>query len=373
MTTTALAREPTAEPFVALRTEDFAARARARLDPAVWDFLSGGSGRETTLAANLRAFETVRLRPRIMRGAAHPRTEAELFARRWPAPFAVAPVACHRLLHPEGEVATVRGAGALGAVTVVPMLASRTLEDVAAAARAPLWLQLFWTRDRTLMTDLVARAERSGYEALVVTCDMPVMARRLRDMRNGFVIGPEHGPVNLGSSGVQERGPDGESGVRAHAARTFDPAATWHDLEWLRSVTRLPVIVKGVLTGRDAQLAVRHGADGVVVSNHGGRQLDGARPALSALREVAGALGGRVPVLMDGGVRRGVDVLVALAAGADAVLLGRPPMWGLAASGDQGVRDVLALVLAELREAMQLCGAATVAELGPDLLTWGEP
>ncbi|MGV9308789.1 alpha-hydroxy acid oxidase [Nonomuraea sp. NPDC003727] len=370
MTTSALGQEPS----VALRTEDFAVLAQARLDPAVWDFLSGGSGAERTLAGNLRAFDAVRLRPRILTGTAEPDTHVDVFGHRWPAPFAIAPVACHRLLHPEGEVATVRGAGALGAVTIVPMLASRTLEDISrAAAGAPLWLQLFWTRDRGLMIELVRRAESAGYGALVITSDMPVMARRLRDLRNRFVIEPELGPVNLGSAGVQVRGGEGESGVRAHAARTFDPTATWHDLEWLRSTTRLPVIVKGVLTDRDAALAVRHGAQGVVVSNHGGRQLDGAQSSLTALREVADALGGRVPVLVDGGVRRGVDVLVALAAGADAVLLGRAPMWGLAAAGERGVREVLALILEELEEAMLLCGAATTADLGPGLLSWSAP
>ncbi|MGW5686714.1 alpha-hydroxy acid oxidase [Nonomuraea sp. NPDC003754] len=370
MTTSALGQEPS----VALRTEDFAVLAQARLDPAVWDFLSGGSGAERTLAGNLRAFDAVRLRPRILTGTAEPDTHVDVCGHRWPVPFAIAPVACHRLLHPEGEVATVRGAGALGAVTIVPMLASRTLEDISrAAAGAPLWLQLFWTRDRGLMTELVRRAESAGYGALVITSDMPVMARRLRDLRNRFVIEPELGPVNLGSAGVQVRGGEGESGVRAHAARTFDPTATWHDLEWLRSTTRLPVIVKGVLTDRDAALAVRHGAQGVVVSNHGGRQLDGAQSSLTALREVADALGGRVPVLVDGGVRRGVDVLVALAAGADAVLLGRAPMWGLAAAGERGVREVLALILEELEEAMLLCGAATTADLGPGLLSWSAP
>ncbi|GAA2416682.1 alpha-hydroxy acid oxidase [Nonomuraea africana] len=369
MTTSALGQEPS----VALRTEDFAVLAQARLEPAVWDFLSGGSGAERTLAGNLRAFDAVRLRPRILTGTAEPDTGVELFAHRWPVPFAIAPVACNRLLHPEGEVATVRGAGALGAVTIVPMLASRTLEDIRAAAGAPLWLQLFWTRDRALMTELVERAESAGYGALVITSDMPVMARRLRDLRNRFVIEPEFGPVNLGSAGVQVRGGEGESGVRAHAAKTFDPTATWRDLEWLRSTTRLPVIVKGVLTDRDAELAVRHGAQGVVVSNHGGRQLDGAQSSLTALREVTRALGGRVPVFVDGGVRRGVDVLVALAAGADAVLLGRAPMWGLAAAGERGVREVLALILEELREAMRLCGAATTADLGPDLLSWSAP
>lgn len=346
---------------------DVEAVARDVLSAPVWDFLTGGAGEEATLRANIAAFDAVRLRPRILTGVSEPDTSVTPTGSRWAVPFGIAPMACHRLVHPSGELATVRAAGAAGVATVVSMLASHTIEDIASAASEPLWLQLFRTRDRGLMTSLVRRAEDAGYAAVVLTADMPVMARRPRDMRNGFHIPPEYGPVNLGAMGTQHAGTRGESGVHEHAKRTFDPGANWADVAWLCALTSLPVLVKGVLTREDAELAVSCGARGVVVSNHGGRQLDGCVAALTALPEVTAAVGGRVPVLLDGGIRRGRDVLAALAAGATAVLVGRPVLWGLA-DGEAGVHDVLSLLRAELVEAMLLCGVGSAARVRPDVL-----
>ncbi|MBD0421123.1 aminotransferase class I/II-fold pyridoxal phosphate-dependent enzyme [Streptomyces sp. TRM S81-3] len=344
----------------ALTVADFAERARSRMEPAVWDFVEGGAGEERTLAANLRAFDRVRLRPRVLTGAGVPSLATTVLGRRWAAPLAVAPMAYHTLMHPEGETATARAAGDLGVPLVVSTFAGRPFEEIAAAAQAPLWLQVYCFRDRETTRRLVERAERAGFEALVLTVDAPRLGRRLRDERNGFRLPRGITPANL---------PVGDySSPAEHGRRGLDPGMDWSVPAWLRSVSRLPVLVKGVLTAEDAVRARAAGADGIVVSNHGGRQLDGAPATLDVLAEIAAAVGGHTPLLLDGGVRRGSDVLAALALGADAVLVGRPVLHGLAAGGRDGVAGVLRLFTDGLADAMALTGTATVADAGPALL-----
>lgn len=341
---------------------EYAARARARTDPAVWDFIEGGAGQEQTLAANVRAFDGVRLRTRVLTGAGGCDPSTTVLGRRWAAPVAVAPMAYHTLVHPDGEAATAKAAGAAGVPLVVSTFAGRTFEDIAQAANAPLWLQVYCFRDRATTRRLIERAERAGFEALVLTVDTPRLGRRLRDLRSGFRLPPHVSPANLPADGTDYSSPSG------HSRTAIDASLDWSVIAWLRSVSTLPVLVKGIMTGEDAARAVRAGADGILVSNHGGRQLDGSPATLDVLAEIADTVKGRCPLLLDGGVRRGRDVLAALALGADAVLLGRPVLHGLAVDGEPGAAHVLELVVDELAEAMMLTGTAGTAEVDRSLL-----
>jgi 4-hydroxymandelate oxidase len=285
-------------------------------------------------------------------------------------PVGVAPMAYHRLAHPEGEVATARAAGETGALMVVSTFSSRQLEEVAQAARGPLWLQVYCFRRREVTETLVRRAEAAGYRALVLTVDTPRLGRRERDVRNSFSLPAHVRAENFGEelvAALHARQP-GDSAVAAHARETIDPSLTWESLAWLRSLTRLPLVLKGVMTGEDAARAASLGIEGIIVSNHGGRQLDGVLPALEALPEIVREAAGRCEVLMDGGVRRGTDVLKALALGARAVLVGRPILWGLAAAGPEGVGHVLSLLRDELELAMALAGRPCLDQIDSSLI-----
>jgi isopentenyl diphosphate isomerase/L-lactate dehydrogenase-like FMN-dependent dehydrogenase len=338
---------------------DFARSARSRLDPAVWDFFEGGAGEERTLAANVEAFDRQWLRPLVLRGASQPETATTILGRPWGAPVAVAPLGYQTLAHPLGELATVQGAAAAGVPVVISTFAGRALEELAAAG-GPLWLQVYCLRDRSMTRRLIERAEAAGFEALVLTVDAPHLGRRLRDLRNGFRLPAGIVPANL----------DGHDFTMPaeHARAEFAPGLDWSVVDWLRSVSALPILLKGILTGTDAVRAAEAGVDGIIVSNHGGRQLDGVPATLDVLPEVVTTVAGRVPVLLDGGVRRGRDVLAALALGADAVLLGRPILHGLAVDAAQGVTDVLNILLDELTDAMALAGLRTLADIDPALV-----
>ncbi|MEU5219886.1 aminotransferase class I/II-fold pyridoxal phosphate-dependent enzyme [Streptomyces sp. NPDC020807] len=355
------ADRPPADAARPLTLADYETAARPHFTPAVRDFLEGGAGDERTLAANTAAFDAVHLHPRVLAGHQAPDTTTRILGRDWAAPLGIAPMAYHALAHPEGEVATARGAGAAGVPLTVSTFAGRTFEDIAAAATAPLWLQVYCFRDRGVTRALIERAERAGFEALVLTVDAPRLGRRLRDLRNGFALPEGIAPANLTG--------DGFDSPSAHALAEFDPALDWSVLAWLRTVSSLPILLKGVLTAQDARRATAEGAQGIVVSNHGGRQLDGAPATLTALPAVAEAVGRACPVLLDGGVRRGTDVLTALALGADAVLIGRPALHALAVAGADGVADVLGIVRDELTDAMALTGTGTVTAATPALVT----
>ncbi len=343
-----------------LTLADYALLAQAATAPDVWDFIAGGAGDERTLAANRAAFDRVRLVPRVLSGSGLADTATTLFGRVWSAPIGVAPVAYHTLVHPDGELATVRAAGAAGLPVVLSTFAGRAFAELQGAASAPLWLQIYCMRERDQVRRLIENAQRHGIEALVLTVDAPHLGRRLRDLRNGFRLPEGVYPANLPQTRMSSPG--------EHARQEMDPTLDWSVVDWLRSISTLPLLLKGVLGGGDARRAIDVGADGIVVSNHGGRQLDGVPATIDVLPRVAAAVAGRVPLLVDGGVRRGTDVLAALALGADAVLVGRPVVHGLAVAGQDGVRHVLDILAEELRDAMTLAGVGAVKAITSDLV-----
>lgn len=355
-----------------LTVDDFEAAAREALDPSAWDYYASGARDELTVADNRAAFERIRLRYRVLRDISRRTAALELLGHDLPFPVLVAPTAFHRLAHPEGEAATARAAGRAGTVMMLSTLSTTSAEEVADAAEGPLWFQLYVHRDRDGTEALVRRAEDAGCEALVLTVDAPVLGTRERDVRNRFQLPDGLRIENLDGEGATLPEAAGDSGLGAYVSNRMDPTLSWDDLGWLTGLTELPVLVKGIVHPDDARLAVEHGADGVVVSNHGGRQLDTAPATVDALPAVARAVEGRVPVLLDGGVRRGTDVLKAVALGADAVAVGRPVLWGLAVDGEDGVVRVLEILADELDEAMALCGTPTLADLGPDVIFPGD-
>ncbi|MFJ8477281.1 alpha-hydroxy acid oxidase [Kitasatospora sp. NPDC094011] len=343
--------------------------AADRLPAEVRDFVAGGSGDESVQAANRAALDRVRLVPRVLAGTDVADPSGPLLRGTAAMPVVVAPMAYQRLMHPDGELAAARAAAKAGIPFAISTLSSYPLEEIAAVGGTS-WFQLYWQRDRAQVLDLVRRAEEAGCEALVVTVDVPVMGRRLRDLRNGFTLPADVTAANLGGvplAATHTRQP-GASGVATHTGQAFDPAIGWADLAWLRERTTMPLVLKGVLDPRDAVRAVEIGAEAVVVSNHGGRQLAGAPASVTALPPVVEAVGGRCSVLLDSGIRSGTDVLRALALGADGVLLGRPVLWGLAADGEAGAARVFELLQAELREALVLSGCPDLSA-ARDLVT----
>jgi 4-hydroxymandelate oxidase len=338
------------------RPAELQAQARARLDPVHWDFFAGGAGDERTLRANEEAFDRLRIVPRVLRATGPRDLRTWLFGAELAMPVLVAPTAFHALAHPGGEVETAAAAAAAETVMVVSMAATRPVEQIAEAG-GPLWFQLYPQPDQAFTEFVVKRAEAAGCQALVVTVDSPVFGRRERDLRNGF--------LDLPPGVVCENLRDGGGRVRSIA---MDSQLGWDGIDRLRDCTGLPILLKGVMHPADARLALEHGVDGLVVSNHGGRQLDGVVSSIDALPAIVAAVEGRLPVLLDGGVRRGTDVLLALALGASAVLVGRPVIWGLAVAGAVGVREVLELLSAELDQALALAGAQRPTQLSPDLV-----
>lgn len=337
---------------------DLERAARAVLPGEVWDFLAGGSGAEATLAANRTALERVFVIPRMLRDLTGGTTEAEVLGRRAALPVAVAPVAYQRLFHPDGELAAARAARDAGVPYTIGTLSSVPIEEIAAVGGRS-WFQLYWLRNEKTSLELVRRAEDAGCEAIVFTVDVPWMGRRLRDMRNGFALPSSVTAANFDAGVAAHRRTDRVSAVADHTAREFAPA-TWESVAAVRAHTDLPVVLKGILAVEDARRAAGAGVDGIVVSNHGGRQLDGAVPGTDVVGEIAAAVSGDCEVLLDGGIRGGTDILKAVALGASAVLVGRPVLWGLAAAGQDGVRQVLDLLAAEFRDAMGLAGCPSV-------------
>jgi isopentenyl diphosphate isomerase/L-lactate dehydrogenase-like FMN-dependent dehydrogenase len=338
---------------------DFERVAAERLDPGVLGYFAGGAGDELTLRDNVAAWSRWRLRPRVLAGLDRVTTGAEVLGAPVSMPVMVAPVAYQRLVDPEGEIGMARAAAAAGTAMCLSTLATTLPRELAAAVpTGRRWFQLYCFKDQAVTRALMDEAIAAGFEAIVVTVDAPPGGNRERDRRTGFQI-----PAGLGVPAVAAAMGVERAVTIEETFALMDPALGWADLERLVSESTLPVLVKGLLTAEDAELALAHGAAGVIVSNHGGRQLDRALASGDALPEVVDAVDGRAAVLVDGGIRRGVDVAVALALGADAVLVGRPPLWGLAAAGSEGAERVLGLLRDELELVLALCGCASPAEL----------
>ena len=357
--------------------DEWEARARETLEQGPFDYVAGGAGSESTIRANREAFERRRLRPRMLVGTAERDLSVEVLGLRSPAPFLLAPVGVLSIVHEEKELGVARASKATGVPMILSSAASTALEEVAAElGDAQRWFQLYWWSDRELAGSLVDRAAAAGYGAIVVTLDTLTLGWRERDLGNGYL------PF-LGGEGLAQFFSDPLFRARLDVAPEDDVqtaslmalaafpnlALTWSDLDWLRARTELPILVKGVLRGDDARLALEHGVDGIVVSNHGGRQVDGAIASLDALVEVREEVGPDATVLMDGGIRRGADILKALALGADAVLLGRLYAYGLAVGGAAGVEAVIRQLAAELDLTMALAGVRSVRELDSSMVT----
>ncbi len=342
---------------------DYEALAQAALPPVNWDFFYGGSDDEVTLRANRSAFERLRLRPRVLMDVNQCSINTSVLGLPVSMPVLLAPSAAHGLAHPDAELATARAAGAASTLMTLSTDSTRSLEEVKAVAQGPLWYQLYiYTMEEAQR--LVQRAERAGYAAIVLTVDLPRYSRRERDLRNDM------------NSYQQAHHPDAFNGNAPHLVVDgsdnqhvyMGDAVTWDILPWLRSITALPIVLKGILTAEDASVAIKYGASAIIVSNHGGRQLDGVMPTIEALPEVVAAVAGRCEVYVDGGIRRGTDILKALALGACAVLIGRPVLWGLAVNGQEGVQHVLELLRKELTLALQLAGCASLADIQRSLV-----
>jgi isopentenyl diphosphate isomerase/L-lactate dehydrogenase-like FMN-dependent dehydrogenase len=343
-----------------LNVWDYERLAEETLDEAAFGYFAGGAGDEHTIRANLEAFGRWRLRPRVLVDVGEVTTATTVLGTKLSLPVIPAPVAYQRMAHPDGELAVARGAAAAGTIMCLSTFATTSPAEVAGAAgEGGRWFQLYWHPDRGLTKGVLDQAREAGFSAVMFTVDLPVLGRRERDLRTGFELKPDY-RMEVYASALRDLGVI----TPESAARLVDPRLTWRDLEWLHENAGLPVIAKGVLTAEDALLAAEHGCAAVVVSNHGGRQLDRAVASLDALPEVADAVGDRIEVLMDGGIRRGADVAIALALGARAVLVGRPVIWGLATRGADGVQHVFELLRDELLLALALLGCASPDEVG---------
>ncbi len=358
-------------PAEAVSLSDFEPLARERIPRVAFEYISGGAADEITLRWNHESFDRIRLRPQILVDVSKLDTRLTLFGQELPFPILLAPTAYHRLVHPEGELATVKGAGAAGATLIASMLATITIEEMAKAATQPLWFQTYILKDRGFTRDLVQRAESAGCKALCVTVDSPVVGVRNRDQRAKFALPPEMERANLKGlmrPGGNLRPPEGDI-----YTPILDASLTWKEIDWLRSFARVPVLLKGVLNPNDADQAVKAGASGIIVSNHGARNLDTVPATIDVLPEVVEKVAGRIPILMDSGVRRGTDVLKALAPGATAVLIGRPYLYGLGVAGPEGVRRIVNILQTEFRIALALSGCAALRSINRSALWPNRP
>ncbi|MEP0823615.1 MAG: alpha-hydroxy-acid oxidizing protein [Ignavibacterium sp.] len=351
--------------------EELENKARSVLSREAYDYVAGGAGAEITIRKNREAFERIAILPRMLRDVAERSLEISVLGARFPYPFLLAPIGVQGIVHREGEVAVARAAASLGVPMVLSTASSRSLEEVAdALGSVPRWYQLYWPKDPGIAKSFLHRASAAGYSAIVVTLDTTILAWRDRDIRNAYLpFLAAEGIANYTSDPVFRKGLDRSPeefpmGAVRHFARNFsNPALTWKDLRWLRKQTNLPILLKGILHPDDARKAVRAGVDGIIVSNHGGRQLDGALAALDALPGIVSVAGRKLDVLFDSGIRRGSDVFKAMALGAKGVLLGRPYLWALAAAGEAGVRNFLQNFIADLDLTLGLAGCRSWKEV----------
>lgn len=352
-----------------LNLREFEAQARRLIEPGAFDYICGGAGDELTLARNEAAFQSLTFRPRVLVDVSEVDPSASFLGRTTRLPIGIAPMAFQHYAHPDAELASARAASRAGALMCLSTMSSRSIEEVAGAGDdaggGPRWFQLYVHRDRSVSADLVARAQTCGYDAIVVTVDLPIAGLRERDTRNAFGYPDAFGNFSQLVSG------DAPGRPLAEVIGGFNDASlSWKDLAWLRGLSPLPLVVKGILTAEDAALAVEHGAAGVVVSNHGGRQLDRTPAAIEVLAEVVDAVAGRAEVYLDGGVRRAVDVLAPMALGADGVFIGRPMGYALAVGGEAGVARAFEIIDRELRIDMALLGVSRLDQLRREHVRW---
>ncbi len=340
---------------------EFEQQAKNRLPKTSYDYFASGANDEWTLLRNVEALKKIQILPRVLRDTSHIDTSTQLFGSRLPFPVLIAPTAFHELAHPRGEIETVNAVNQAGLPMIVSTMATRSLEEIAEASTGLLWFQLYVYRDRKLTNQLVRRAEEAGYRALVVTVDVPIMGKRENDIRNGFALPTGMRVKNFESVDLGK--------IKQFTDNQFDKSLTWKDIDWLRSITTLPILLKGIMHPADAQLAVEAGVDGIVVSNHGGRQLDSMPATIEMLPAIAEKINQKIPILIDGGFRRGTDLFKALALGADAVLIGRPVLWALACNGQESLTQLFDVYKTELTETMILCGCNDVKAIQQDGLS----
>ncbi|KAJ2724964.1 Hydroxyacid oxidase 1 [Coemansia sp. Benny D115] len=360
--------------FVSL--DDFEQYAMANLDRNALDYYRSGAQDMITLRDNQRAFDRIAVRPRVLRDVSKLTTKTTLLGHPIDSPICIAPTAMQRMAHPDGEVATARAAQRMNTAMCLSSWSTTSIEDVAdqAPGSAPRWMQLYVYKDREATQKLVERAMASGYEAIALTVDTPYLGRRLADIRNRFQLPPHLTMANFTDQGKAQVSKveksataTNASGLAAYVASQIDPTLSWEHVAWVKKISKIPVLVKGILTAEDAKIAVEDAkVDGIIVSNHGGRQMDTAPATIDVLEEVCQAVAGRVPVYLDGGVRRGTDVFKALALGAKAVFLGRPALWALNYNGEEGVVEMLEMINEEFRLAMALAGCVSVEDINRD-------
>lgn len=343
--------------------------AKEKLPAIAYDYYRSGAWDEITLKANRESYEKLKIHYRVLVDVADRDLSTTVFGQKISFPIMVAPTAFHKLAHPDGELATARAAVGAGTIMTLSSLSTTTIEEVAAATNKNFWFQLYINKNREYTRDLVSRAESAGAKALVVTVDTPMWGRRERDVRNGFHLPPGLSAINLVKydKDAVTKGQSG-SGLGQSFAWMLDATLQWKDMDWLAGITRLPIILKGVCRSDDARIALQHGVKGIVVSNHGGRQMDSAPATIDVLPSIVDAVGNDLTILMDGGIRRGLDAMKAIAQGAKAVLVGRPVLWGLAAGGQVGVEKALSILRTELDLAMALSGCRNVREINRNLL-----
>jgi isopentenyl diphosphate isomerase/L-lactate dehydrogenase-like FMN-dependent dehydrogenase len=348
---------------------DFEAAAREKLPKVTYDYYSSGANDEITLRENHTAYERIKLKPRVLRDISKRDLTTTVLGQTVSMPILVAPTAFHRMAHPEGEVATARAAGEAGTIMILSTLATSSIEEVLPAATGPVWFQLYVYKDRAATLSLVQRAESAGCKAIALTVDAQIWGRRERDIKNRFRLPKGLSIKNLMPAGKEQFPKElADSGLAAYVAWQFDPTLSWKDVDWLCANSKIPLVLKGVLHPEDARLAIDHGASGVIVSNHGARQLDTVPATIEALAEIVEAVDGKIEVLIDGGIRRGTDVLKAIALGAKAVGVGRPIIWGLAVDGEQGAKHILEILRKDFELTMRLCGCTSVQEINKDLI-----
>ena len=331
--------------------------AKAHLAGDIFDYIDGAAGDEITLDDNRRAYDAIKLRPLCLRDVAGIDTGCKILDSTLPAPVLIGPTAFHALVDTRGEIATANAARTTGQPMIASSFSSFSLEEIAQQSHHEnLWLQCYIFKQRDITEDLLKRAESAGYKALVLTVGIPVHGRRYRDLRNRFRL-----PADCDSGNFPSHANDGQ--LRDFANQMLDASVTWRDVEWLQSLTSLPIFLKGILNPKDAERACSMNLDGLIVSNHGGRQLDTSEAAISVLPDIFSSVSGALPILIDGGITRGTDILKAIALGADAILLGRPILWALAVAGESGVKALLEMLRDDLEVAMQLSGCRTVSEI----------